>query len=249
MHLMGLLGGMSWQSTAEYYRLINKLVQHRMSGLHSAQCLIYSVDFATIEKMQAEGHWEAAGEILSDAARALESGGAKFIVLCTNTMHKVADQIQKAVRIPLLHLADTTASAITKCGIGTVGLLGTRFTMSDSFYRDRIASYGLEVKVPSQADQILVDEIIYQELCKGVITAKSRSAYREVISRLVEAGAEGVIYGCTEIELLVDQSDSGVPVFPTTKLHCAAAVEWAMGNSDAPAISTLVRAQPTVRRS
>ncbi|WP_285473171.1 aspartate/glutamate racemase family protein [Actinoplanes sp. NBRC 101535] len=233
MQLIGLLGGMSWQSTAEYYRVINELVQDRGDGLHSARCVLYSVDFAAIEAMQSEGRWDDAAAALGSAAVALEAAGADFIVLCTNTMHKVADTIQAATTIPLLHLADTTAAAVTSHGVRKVGLLGTRFTMSEEFYRGRLATHGLEVIVPSPDDQQMVNDIIYNELCLGVTKPQSRADYRTVISRLVEAGAEGVIYGCTEIELLVDESDSPVPVFPTTRLHCEAAVNRALS---APAL-------------
>lgn len=229
MRLIGMIGGMSWQSTAEYYRLLNQLVQDRGDGLHSARCLLHSVDFATIEAMQVAGRWEEAGALLGEAARALAAAGADFIVLCTNTMHKVAEQIERAAGIPLLHLADATAEAVVAGGITTVGLLGTRFTMAEEFYRGRLARHGLEVVVPEPADQTLVNDIIYRELCLGVITEESRAAYREVIARLVAAGARGVIYGCTEIELLVDQSDSAVPVFATTRVHCEAAVALASG--------------------
>ncbi|MEV7228015.1 MULTISPECIES: aspartate/glutamate racemase family protein [Polymorphospora] len=229
MQLIGLLGGMSWQSTMEYYRILNDLVRQRRDGLHSARCLVYSVDFAAIEAMQAEGRWDDAGTVLASAARALEDGGADFIVLCTNTMHRVADQIQRSVTIPLLHLGDTTAAAVKGRHIQTVGLLGTRFTMEQAFYRDRLAAHGLRVVVPSESDQKIVSDIIYDELCLGVVRPESRAAYREIIGKLVDEGAQGVIYGCTEIELLVDQSDSAVPVFPTTRLHCEAAVDRATG--------------------
>jgi amino-acid racemase len=228
MQLIGLLGGMSWQSTAEYYRILNDLVQDREAGLHSARCLVYSVDFASIEAMQADGRWDDAGAVLGEAARSLETAGADFVVLCTNTMHKVADQIEAAIDIPLLHLADTTAAAIKEQDITKVGLLGTRFTMSQEFYRGRLESHGLQVVVPTPDDQAIVNDIIYQELCLGIIKPESREAYRTVIARLIDEGAQGIIYGCTEIELLVDQTDSKVPVFATTRLHCEAAADRAM---------------------
>ncbi|GIG64451.1 aspartate racemase [Phytomonospora endophytica] len=228
MRLIGLLGGMSWQSTAEYYRILNELAAERLGGLHSARCLLYSVDFAGIEAMQAEGRWSQAAGELTAAARALEAGGAEFVLLCTNTMHKVAGEIAGGISVPLLHLADATAAAVSAAGVGTVGLLGTRFTMSESFYRGRIASHGPTVLVPGEDDQRVVHEVIYDELCLGVVREESRVAYREVIARLVERGAEGVILGCTEIELLVGPSDSPVPVFPTTRLHCEAAIELAL---------------------
>ncbi|MEV0643962.1 aspartate/glutamate racemase family protein [Phytomonospora sp. NPDC050363] len=229
MKLIGLLGGMSWQSTAEYYRILNELAAARLGGLHSARCLLYSVDFAGIEEMQAGGRWADAARELTDAARALEAGGADFVVLCTNTMHKVAGEIGAGLSIPLLHLGDATATAVKAAGVGKVGLLGTGFTMSEGFYTERIASHGLEVLVPDEADQRVVHDIIYGELCRGVVREESRAVYREVIARLVERGAGGVIYGCTEIELLVGQADSAVPVFATTRLHCEAAAELAMG--------------------
>lgn len=229
MQLIGLLGGMSWQSTAEYYRILNELVQDREDGLHSARCLLYSVDFASIEAMQSEGRWDDAAAVLGEAARSLETAGADFVVLCTNTMHKVADQIQTAINVPLLHLADTTAAAIKGLdNIATVGLLGTRFTMSEEFYRGRLEGHGLKVIVPNADDQKNVNDIIYQELCLGITKPGSRQAYRDVIARLIDEGAQGIIYGCTEIELLVDQTDSEVPVFATTRLHCEAAVDRAM---------------------
>lgn len=228
MRVIGLLGGMSWQSTAEYYRLINEMTAERLGGLHSARCLLYSVDFAPIERMQAEGRWDDAVAELGRAARSLEAGGAETLVLCTNTMHKLAPEIQAQVSIPLLHIADATAAAALAAGVTTVGLLGTRFTMEQPFLADRLASHGLRVLVPSAVDQRLVHDIIYDELCLGVVRPESREAYRDVIRRLVDAGADGVIYGCTEIELLVDQSDSDVPVFATTRLHAAAAVDAAL---------------------
>jgi aspartate racemase len=228
MQLIGFLGGMSWESSAEYYRLANQMVRERRGGLHSARCLMYSVDFAAIERMQVEDRWDDAALALRDGARALQSGGADFVVLCTNTMHKVADSLSDALDVPLLHIGDTTASAVLATGIRRVGLLGTGFTMAEPFYADRLAAHGLDVLVPSAEDQATVHRIIYDELCLGVIREESRAAYRQVIRRLVDRGAEGVIYGCTEIELLVGPADSPVPVFPTTRLHVAAAVERAM---------------------
>ncbi|WP_033338773.1 aspartate/glutamate racemase family protein [Catenuloplanes japonicus] len=228
MRLIGLIGGMSWQSTAEYYRLINEMVAEQLGGLHSARCLVYSVDFAPIERMQADGHWVDAAIELGRAARAVEAGGAELLVLCTNTMHKIAPEIQAAVRIPLLHIADATAAAALAAGVRTVGLLGTRFTMAEPFLSDRLAAHGLRVLVPNAQDRRLVSDIIYAELCRGVVRPESRAAYRGVIRRLTTAGAQGIVFGCTEIELLVDQSDSDVPVFASTRLHCAAAVEAAL---------------------
>jgi aspartate racemase len=229
MQLIGFLGGMSWESSAEYYRLANVTVRERLGGLHSARCILYSVDFADIERMQTEGRWEDAAATLAAAAKALEAAGADFVVLCTNTMHKVADEVDAAIGIPLLHIGDTTAAAVKDAGVRRVGLLGTGFTMAEPFYADRLRSHGLDVVVPATDDQATVHRIIYDELCLGVIRDESRDAYRQVIRRLVEAGVEGIIYGCTEIELLVGPEDSAVPVFPTTRLHVEAAVDRAFG--------------------
>ena len=225
MKLIGMLGGMSWESTAEYYRLANELVRDRRGGLSSARVLVHSVDFSEVERMQAAGEWDAAGLLLATAAASLEAGGADLLVLCTNTMHKVADTIEAAVTIPFLHIGDVTARAVRAAGIARVGLLATAYTMEQDFLRDRLAAHGLTVVVPPAPDRAQVHRIIYDELCLGVVTQESRQTYRDVIARLVGAGAEGVILGCTEIELLVDQSDSPVPVFPTTRLHVEAAVE------------------------
>ncbi len=232
--VVGMLGGMSWESTAEYYRLANELVRERLGGLHSARLLLASVDFAEIERLQVAGDWDAAGGLLAEEAARLQAGGAELLVLCTNTMHRVADQVQAAVDIPLLHLADATATAVRAAGLSTVGLLGTAFTMEQAFYRDRLAGSGLRVLVPDAADRAEVHRVIYEELCLGIVRAESRQAYRQVIERLVDAGAQGVVLGCTEIELLVGADDSAVPVFPTTRLHVEAAITAALG--DAPPI-------------
>jgi aspartate racemase len=228
MQLIGFLGGMSWESSAEYYRLANEMVRDRCGGLHSARCLLYSVDFAAIERMQVDGRWDDAATALAEAGGALQAAGADFIVLCTNTMHRVADTLADAVDVPVLHIGDTTAAAVVGAGLHRVGLLGTGFTMAQPFYADRLASHGLEVLVPDEADRATIHRVIYDELCLGVVREESRDAYRRVIRRLVAAGAEGVIYGCTEIELLVGPQDSAVPVFPTTRLHVAAAVDRAV---------------------
>jgi aspartate racemase len=228
MLTIGMLGGMSWESSAEYYRLANELVRKRLGGLHSAQCILLSVDFADIEALQASGSWDEAGKLLADAAERLEAAGADLLLLCTNTMHKVADQVQAAVEIPLLHLADATAAAIQEAGLKTVGLLGTAFTMEQDFYRDRLRSHGLTVLVPEVDDRALVHSVIYEELCLGVVTRASRAAYVGIIDRLAQAGVQGVVLGCTEIELLISQADSPVPVFPTTRLHVQAAVDRAL---------------------
>jgi aspartate racemase len=225
MRTIGMLGGMSWVSSAEYYRLANEVVRERLGGLHSARLVMASVDFADIEELQMSGRWEDAGRLLADEARKVQAAGADLLLICTNTMHKVAGQVQDAVDIPLLHLADTTAAAVTAAGLSTVGLLGTAFTMEQDYYRDRLASHGLTVLVPPPADRAEVHRIIYDELCLNVMSPESRQTYRRVIAGMVDAGAQGVILGCTEIELLVGEADSPVPVFPTTRLHVTAAVD------------------------
>ncbi|MCX4581701.1 aspartate/glutamate racemase family protein [Streptomyces sp. NBC_01481] len=229
MKTIGLIGGMSWESSAEYYRLLNELVRERLGGLHSAKCVLHSVDFAEIEELQVAGDWERAGEILADAARGLTAAGADVLLICTNTMHKVAGQVEAAVSVPLLHLADATADAVRAQGITRVGLLGTAFTMEQDFYRDRLAGHGLDVLTPDAEGRALVHRVIYEELCLGVVREESRAAYQDVIAELVAAGAEGVVLGCTEIELLIGEKDSPVPVFPTTRLHAEAAVDAALG--------------------
>ena len=229
MKTIGLLGGMSWESSIEYYRIINQAVQERLGGLHSARSLMYSVDFAPVAELQAAGRWAEAGELLAGAARQLERGGADFIVLCTNTMHRVAAEIQAALTIPLLHIADPTARAIKAAGLRTVGLLGTRFTMEQEFYTGRlIENYGLDVRIPDQADREIIHRVIYEELCLGRIEPASKQHYLEIMQRLIAAGAEGIILGCTEIDLLIKPGDSAVPLFDTTALHAIAAVEHAL---------------------
>ena len=228
MKTIGLLGGMSWESTAEYYRLANQTVAARLGGLHSARCLMLSVDFADIEAMQAAGRWDEAADVLAAEATRLQAGGADFLVLCTNTMHKVAAQIEAAIDIPMLNLADTTARAVLAAGLTRVGLLGTRFTMEQSFYRDRLAGHGLDVVVPDIGDIAVVNRVIYDELCLGIVRDDSRAEYLEVIDRLIGAGVEGVVLGCTEIELLVGPDDIAVPAFPTTHIHVEAAVDLAL---------------------
>ncbi|OCI29664.1 aspartate/glutamate racemase family protein [Oerskovia enterophila] len=228
MRKIGLLGGMSWESSALYYAVINEGVKDRLGGLHSARCVLGSVDFAGVEEMQSTGDWEAAGALLAAEAVALERAGAELLVLCTNTMHKVADAIERAVGIPLLHLADVTAQAVLAAGLRTVALLGTRFTMEEAFYRDRLAGHGLQVLVPGADDRSTVDRVIYQELVLGEVRDASRDAFRRIIDELASRGAEGVILGCTEIELLVRPADSALPTFPTTRLHAEAAVREAL---------------------
>jgi aspartate racemase len=228
MRTIGLIGGMSWESTASYYRFANEIVRDRLGGLHSARLLLSSVDFAEVEELQSSGRWDEAGALLAAEARRLETAGADLLVLCTNTMHKVAPAIEEAVSIPLLHLGDATAAAVRAAGLHTIGLLGTGFTMSQDFYRDRIESHGLSVLVPDTDDQALVHRVIYEELCLGVVRDESRAAYVEVVDRLIAAGAEGIILGCTEIELLIGPDDLEVPSFPTTRIHVEAAVAAAM---------------------
>ena len=228
MKTIGLLGGMSWESTAEYYRLANEFVRDRLGGLHSADCVIRSVDFAEIERLQVAGEWEAAGRILASEARALEAAGADLVVLCTNTMHKVAGAIEAAITVPFVHIAETTASAILSEGVTTVGLLATRFTMEQAFYVDRLAARGITAVVPNDVDRGIVHRIIYDELCLGIIRDESRAQYQRIMAGLVAQGVQGMIYGCTEIELLVGPGDTTVPVFPTTRLHIEAAVELAL---------------------
>ena len=219
---------MSWQSSALYYSLINELVAQRLGGVHSADLVMISVDFATIERLQSAGAWQQAGDLLAREARALEAAGAEAIVLCTNTMHLVAPAIEAAVSIPLLHLGDVTGRAVRAAGIERVGMLGTRFTMQQPFMRERIASHGLEVLVPEPDDQEVVHRVIYEELVLGEVSERSRAEYRRIIAALVDRGAQGIVLGCTEIELLIEQHHVAVPLFPTTRLHAEAAVEWAL---------------------
>ena len=233
--VIGLIGGMSWESSAEYYRIINRAVRDRLGGLRSARCLMWSFDFGEIEALQHAGRWDEAAALLIDAAGRLERGGADFFLLCTNTMHRVADEVQAAVGIPLLHIADPTAESVLAAGVRTVGLLGTAFTMEQDFYRGRLQRRGLDVLVPDAADRALVHRVIYDELVQGRVEPASRDAYRAVIARLVERGAEAVILGCTEIMLLVGLEDSPVPLFDTTRIHAEAAVERALAGVRPPA--------------
>jgi aspartate racemase len=222
---IGMIGGMSWESTSEYYRIANVLTRERLGGLHSARVVVVSVDFAEIEPLQVTGRWYETGCILAEAAQRLEAAGADLVLICTNTMHIVADQVQAAIGIPLLHLADVAASAVTSAGLTAVGLLGTAFTMEQPFYRDRLERHGLKVLIPPPDDRAAVHRIIYDEMCLGVLREDSRQLYRDVIGRLVARGARGIILGCTEIELLVSGADSPVPIFPTTRLHVMAALD------------------------
>ena len=228
MKTIGLIGGMSWESTALYYRLLNQTIARRLGGLHSAQLILYSVDFHEIELFQQAGAWDEAGTRLREAAQALERGGAQFLVLCTNTMHKVANTITAGVSIPLLHIGDATADAIKKAGVRNVGLLGTRFTMDQEFYRGRLETHGLSVVLPSSEDRKLVNRVIYDELCLGEVRDDSRSEYRRIIADMIESGAEGIILGCTEIGMLISAADAPVPTFDTTLIHAEAAAEYAL---------------------
>jgi aspartate racemase len=230
MKRIGLLGGMSWESSAEYYRLINEAVRDRLGGLHSADCVLRSVDFVEVEQLQRTGDWNQAGELLAAEATALEAAGAELLVLCTNTMHKVADAITDAIAIPFIHIADTTAQAVRDRGLKTVGLLATAYTMEHDFYVGRLRDlHALDVLVPDEQDRRIVHDVIYQELCIGVITDGSRAEYRRIIAELADRGAEGVLFGCTEIDLLVGPEDAPVPVFDTTRLHANRAVDVALG--------------------
>jgi aspartate racemase len=229
LKIIGLIGGMSWESTVPYYRQINETIKQQLGGLHSAKVVLYSVDFHEVERLQHAGDWDAAGVMMADAARALQAAGAHFIVLCTNTMHKVAPAIEAAVRIPLFHIADPTAQEIKRVGMHKIGLLGTRFTMEQPFYKDRLRElHGLDVVVPEPADRDIVHRIIYEELCLGQIVDASRDEYRRIIAALVEQGAQGIVLGCTEISLLVAQQDSAVPLFDTTSIHAQSAALWAI---------------------
>lgn len=228
MRTIGLIGGMSWESTQTYYRLINQHVRDALGGLHSAKVVLYSVDFAEIEALQHQDDWQATAEILAAAGKSVEAAGADFLVLCTNTMHKVAEPLEAAVSIPLLHIADATAQVLQQQGIGCVGLLGTRFTMEQAFYIERLQRQGIEVVVPTEPQRERVHSVIYQELCLGVVKADSKADYLDIVDSLAERGAQGVILGCTEIGLLIQQADTSVPLFDTTEIHAAQAVQWAL---------------------
>ena len=230
MKTVGLLGGMSWESTVDYYRLINEGVKERLGGLHSARCLLYSVEFAEIEACQAAGEWDRAGEILAGAAAKLAGAGADFLLICTNTMHKVAGQVAAAIPIPLVHIAQVTADALEARGITTVGLLGTRYTMEQAFYREKLEERGIRVLVPQAPGRELVNRVIFQELCLGQVRAESRQAFLREMDALAAQGARGVILGCTEIGMLVSQADTAIPLFDTTRLHAQRAVELALAD-------------------
>jgi aspartate racemase len=229
MKIIGLIGGMSWESTAEYYRIINETVKERLGGLYSAKILLYSVNFSEIEKLQREGRWEELAEFMCDAARRIERGGADCILICTNTMHKMAAEVRQAVKIPLLHIADATAMEIKKKGIGRVALLGTKYTMEEEFYKGRLeAEHGFDVLIPPEEDRNIINFIIYHELCLGKIKEESKKQFVRIIKQLEAEGAEGVILGCTEISLLIKQKDSPVELFDTTAIHAQAAVAFAL---------------------
>jgi len=229
MKTIGLIGGMSWESTAEYYRLINEGIKNRLGGLHSAKCILTSVDFAEIETLQSQGEWEVAGSRMVNEAKRLERAGADFIVLCTNTMHKLTDVIISNINIPFLHIADATAEKIVGDGIKHIGLLGTRFTMEEEFYKGRLERiYALDVITPTSPDREIVHSIIYNELCLGKILPGSKAAYKDILKNLAARGAEGIILGCTEIGLLIQQADSPVSLYDTTRIHAETAVEWAL---------------------
>jgi aspartate racemase len=229
MKTIGLIGGMSWQSTVPYYRLINEIVSEKLGGLHSAKLILWNMDFEAIASLQRQGRWQEAGAVMADAALRLQQAGAESIVICTNTMHKLVPDMQPHLQIPILHIADATAQIIRQAGLRKVGLLGTRFTMEDSFYVSHLREhYGLEVITPDAAARQLVHNVIFNELCVGEEKATSRAQYREIMAALVQQGAEGIIFGCTEIAMLVDQTDASVPVFDTTKLHACYAAEWAL---------------------
>lgn len=219
MKTMGLIGGMSWESTVSYYQLVNQIVKEELGGLHSAKVLLYSVDFAQIEEYQAKGEWDKSAEVLSDVAQRLEKAGADFIVICTNTMHKVVPQIEQAISIPIIHIADATADELLENKVKKVALLGTKYTMKQDFYKERLINKGLEVVIPNDQDVEIVNNIIYNELCLGVISEQSRQEYQRIISLLKQAGAQAVILGCTEIGLLIQQQYSVLPVYDTTMIH------------------------------
>lgn len=228
MRTVGLIGGMSWESTLPYYRLVNQRVRERLGGLHSAKLLLYSVDFAEVEAMQRAGDWDAADALMLDAARRLHAGGAEALAICTNTMHRSVPALEAALDLPILHIADATASAVRDAGLSRVALLGTRFTMEQPFHRERLERAGLDVIVPDEAQRADVHRVIYDELCRGRIEAASRERYRTIMAALVERGTQGIVLGCTEIGLLVGDADATVPLFDTTAIHARAIADWAV---------------------
>lgn len=229
MKTIGLIGGMSWESSIEYYRIINETIRAKLGGLHSAKSIMYSVDFSEIEALQRQAKWDEATELMIAAAKNVENGGADFVIICTNTMHKMADEVQKHIQIPLLHIADATAKKIKARGLRKIGLLGTRFAMEEDFYKGRLTGkHGLEVVIPTEEEREIVHRVIYDELCVGEIKQSSKEQYVSIMDHLVRNGAEGIILGCTEISLLVRDEDSQVPLFDTTNIHAVAAVEYAL---------------------
>ena len=228
MKTIGLIGGMSWESTIPYYRIINEEVKNRLGGLHSAKIILYSVEFDEIERCQSSGDWEKSGDILGRAAQGLETAGADFLLICTNTMHKVAPQIASMVRIPIVHITDATADELEKCHIHRVGLLGTKYTMTQDFYKQILIDRDIDVIIPDEPDVEVVNDVIFHELCVGEIREESRGQFQRIIDSLKEKGTEGVILGCTEIGLLIRQSDSSLPVFDTTVIHAKRAAEMAL---------------------
>ncbi|MEH6355340.1 MAG: aspartate/glutamate racemase family protein [Marinobacter sp.] len=234
MKTIGLIGGMSWESTQTYYRIINQKVRDELGGLHSAKLVLYSVDFAEIEALQHQDKWQETAEILGSACKAVESAGADFLILCTNTMHKVAHQLEQSVTIPLLHIADATANVLEKEGVTSVGLLGTRFTMEQAFYIERLQNRSIQVLVPAEPERQLIHSVIYTELCRGLVKPDSKSLYLNAVASLADRGAQGVILGCTEIGLLIQGSDTEVPLYDTTEIHAAQAVQHALCHSIAP---------------
>jgi len=229
LKIIGLIGGMSWESSLEYYRIINETVRNRLGGLHSAKSLLYSVDFAEIETLQHQGQWQEATQMMIEAAQHVERGGADFVVICTNTMHKMAAEVQKNISIPILHIGDATAERVKAQKFRKVGLLGTRFTMEEDFYKGRLTKkHGLQVMIPTEEDRAIVHRVIYDELVIGEINPTSRAQYQRIIDEMVQQGCEGIVLGCTEIGLLVKETDSRVPLFDTTRIHAIAAVEYAL---------------------
>lgn len=229
MRTIGLIAGMTWESSIEYYRILNELVARRLGGLHSAKCVMVSIDFAPLELKQERGEWDAAGRDLANAARQLEQAGAECVLICANTMHKVADAVQAAVSIPLLHIADASAARVQAAGLNTIGLMGTRYTMEEGFYKDRLSQrFGLRVITPNAADREIIHRVIFEELGLGILRPESKAAYLRIIDDLVAQGAQGVILGCTEIGLLVKPEDHPTPLFDTTRIHAEAAVDWAL---------------------
>ncbi len=231
MKVIGLLGGMSWESSLEYYRILNETVKERLGGLHSAKCILYSVDFEEIENLQHEGKWDELTRIMVGSAQKLENAGANMVLICTNTMHKMANEVQNAIHIPLLHIADAAAEKVKEKNLKKVGLLGTKFTMEQDFYKGRIKEkYNIDVIIPDTDDRKVIHDVIYNELCLGQINEASRDKYKKIIESLIRNGAEGIILGCTEIPLLINQKDFKIPIFDTTQIHCLAAIDYALGN-------------------